>query len=296
MEPTAGPPARVRAILSLHLAVALFGFAGLFGKWITLPAVGIVFGRTLIASIALAALLRLQREPGALSTGIDWRLAINGVVLALHWVAFFEAIQTASVAVGLLGFASFPLFVLALEAAARQRPLRGGEWVTATLVTAGLLLLVPEFSWANRTVQGLAWGILSGFTFALLAVANRALAARYPAGTIALWQNAYAAVCLLPLAVATSVSPNPRDIALLIVLGVVCTALSHTLFIGSLRVVSAHVASVVAALEPVYGIALAFLLLGETLETRALIGAALLVGAALWATRNAAFGARSAFR
>jgi drug/metabolite transporter (DMT)-like permease len=73
----------------------------------------------------------------------------------------------------------------------------------------------------------------------------------------------------------------------LIVLGVVCTALAHTLFIRSMHVLSAHTASVVTALEPVYGIALAFVLLGETPGWRTLIGAALIVGAALRATSRA---------
>ena len=45
----------------------------------------------------------------------------------------------------------------------------------AGLVVAGLLVLVPEPSLDNRIVQGLAWGVLSGFSFALLAVSNRAL-------------------------------------------------------------------------------------------------------------------------
>jgi drug/metabolite transporter (DMT)-like permease len=44
---------------------------------------------------------------------------------------------------------------------------------------------------------------------------------------------------------------------------------------------------VVTTLEPVYGIALAFLLLGETPDARTLAGAVLIVGAALWATRAA---------
>ncbi len=276
---------RARALAALHLAVLLFGFAGLFGKWLALPPVTIVFGRTLVATAALALLLRFTRESGALPGGrFEWRLAANGAVLALHWVAFFQAIQTASVAIGLLGFASFPLFVLLLEAATRQRALRGGEWVTAVLVAGGLVLLVPEFRWENRIVQGLLWGILSGFTFAMLAIGNRALAARYPAGAIALWQNACAAVCLFPLTIVAAVVPGAREIALLVALGVVCTALAHTLFICSLRTLSAHTASVVTALEPVYGIALAFLLLGETPAARTLAGAALLVGAALYAT------------
>ena len=290
-------PSRGGALATLHLAVALFGFAGLFGKWLALPAVTIVFGRTLVAAAALAVLLRARQEPptwpGARFAG---RLALNGAVLALHWVAFFQAIRIASVAVGLLGFASFPLFVLLLEAAARQRPLRGGQWVTAALVGAGLVLVVPEFRWTNATVRGLAWGVLSGFAFALLAVANRSLAARFRAGTIALWQNGCAAACLLPPALFVAALPDARELLLLLILGVACTALAHTLFIGSLKVLSAHTASVVAALEPVYGIVLAFVLLGETPPPRTLGGAALIVGAALWASRTESLARRARFR
>jgi len=275
-----------RALAALHLAVLLFGFAGLFGKWLPLPPVTIVFGRAAVAAIALALMFRLAGERGEIRGRFEWTLAVSGAVLALHWVAFFQAIQLASVAVGLLGFASFPLFVLLLEAALRQRRLRFVEWVTAALVTGGLFLVVPEFRWQNRIVQGLSWGVVSGFTFALLAVANRALAARHSASAIAFWQNACAAACLLPLVAVTAVVPDARGVLLLVVLGVLCTALAHTLFIRSLRTLSAHTASVVAALEPVYGIALALLLLGETPPARTLAGAALIIGAAFYATRT----------
>jgi drug/metabolite transporter (DMT)-like permease len=284
---------RSRALAALHLAVLLFGFAGLFGKWLPLSPVTIVFGRAAVASMALALLLPLTGERGGMRAGFEWRLAASGALLALHWVAFFQAIQTASVAVGLLGFASFPLFVVVLEAALRERTLRRAEWAIAALVTAGLLLVVPEFRWQNRVVQGLSWGIVSGFTFALLAVANRALAVRHSASAIAFWQNACAAACLLPLVAVTAVVPDARAILLLVVLGVVCTALAHTLFIGSLRALSAHTASVVAALEPVYGIALAFLLLGEIPPARTLAGAVLIIGAALYVTERSGKAARS---
>jgi drug/metabolite transporter (DMT)-like permease len=272
------------ALASLHLAVLLFGFAGLFGKWIALSPVTIVFGRSAIACATLALLLYVRRDASPRESSFEWRLAAGGVVLALHWVAFFQAIQIANVAIGLLGFASFPLFVLLLEAVGRERRLRGREWLTALLVSAGLLLLVPEFDIDNRTVHGLVWGIFSGFSFALLAVMNRGLATRRSANVIACWQNGIAAAVLLPLVSVTPAVLTPRDLGLLLVLGVACTALAHTLFIRSLRSLSAHVASVVAALEPVYGIALAFLLLGERPEPRTLIGAALIVGAAMIAT------------
>ncbi|MGH8713080.1 MAG: DMT family transporter [Casimicrobiaceae bacterium] len=275
---------RYRALVSLHAAVLLFGVAGLFGKWIALPATTIVFGRTAVAAVALGLLLRLAP---ARRGGFEWRMVVGGAVLALHWFAFFEAIQIASVAVGLLGYASFPLFVLLLERALLRARIRRFDGVIAGLVVAGLLILLHGPGLDGRVAHGLAWGLVAGFSFALLAVGNRALAARRAPGAIAFWQNACAAACLAPALLVAPVLPTARDIALLLVLGVVCTALAHTLFIRSMRVVSAHTASVVAALEPAYGIVLATLLLDEVPDARTVAGALLIVGAALAASARA---------
>lgn len=282
---TSPSPTPAAARVSLHVAVALFGFAALFGKWIPLPATTIVLGRTLIAAATLAIVIVLRRQRLGRP---DLPTATNGAILALHWVSFFAAIQVSSVAVGLLGYASFPLFVLLLE----RRLLKGGrgERTTALLATLGLVALVPEFTWSSDVVRGLALGLVSGFTFALLAVRNRRLVEQMAPSRIALWQNVCAAVCLAPIVAFGSVAamPTAADIAGLIVLGVACTGLAHTLFIASMQRVSAHAASVVAALEPVYGIALAALLLNEIPGARTLVGGALIVAAAVLASRRIA--------
>ena len=282
------PVTHARALVAAHAAVMLFGFAGLFGRWLDLSPVAIVLGRSAIAACALAV---ARWQAGRERLPLDLRLVANGAVLALHWVAFFAAIQAAGVAIGLLGFASFPLFVLILERAMLGRRWSGGEAVTALCVIAGLALLVPEPSVSNQTVQGLAWGLVSGFTFALLAVLNRRYSAMRGAIDIAFWQNFFAALILLPFAAGDSGALGnigARAIALLLILGLVCTALAHTLFISALSRLSAHTASIVAALEPVYGIALAALLLGEIPGVRIVMGGTLIVGAALVATRRGA--------
>ena len=276
--------ARPGALVSLHLAVLLFGIAGLFGKWIALPAATIVLGRAGFAALALAAWLVVRRQ------GLgrcEWRLAAAGVLLAVHWVAFFQAIQTTSVAVGLLGFASFPVFVLLLESVLLRRRASVPEWVCGAVVAAGLALLVPDFAFGNRVVHGLLWGLLSGFTFALLAVANRTLATKRSAAQIAFWQNACAALVLMPALSFTAAVPERSAIAALLVLGVVCTALAHSLFIHSMRTLTAHTASVVASLEPVYGIALAALLLGEYPDPRTVLVGVMILAASAWASVRA---------
>jgi drug/metabolite transporter (DMT)-like permease len=78
------------------------------------------------------------------------------------------------------------------------------------------------------------------------------------------------------------------QIGLLVFLGVICTALSHALFIRGLRFVRAQLASVIACLEPVYGIAFAFFLLHEVPSTATFAGGALIVVTTVAATRRRA--------
>ena len=271
--------------------MVLFGAAGLFGKWISWDAPAIVLGRTLVAAACLGGLfvLRGRRLPPPTVA-----LVLNGVVLAVHWIAFFAAIQVSSVALGLLGFASFPLFVPLFERVLHGTRHSGPQWLGATIVAAGLVLVVPELRWRDGTGPGLAWGILSGSTFALLAVRARGLVATHSPAAIALWQNAAAAGVTLPLVVALGGvgTPTVHDLALVLVLGVVFTALAHTLFTASLARLSAHTAAVCAALEPVYGIAFAWLLLGEAPGARIAAGVAVLILAAVVASWQAHPAAR----
>ncbi|MEP7274982.1 MAG: DMT family transporter [Betaproteobacteria bacterium] len=277
---------RTAALVALHVAVALFGVAALFGRWVELPPLEIVLGRTVVAAAALAIVLRLTRQP-LVHPGFG--LALNGGLLALHWVAFFAAVQLAGVAVALLAFASFPVFVLALECLELRRLPDRVEAGAIALVVAGLALLVPELRWSSAAVQGQAFGVAAGLTFAILTLRNRRTVTRYGAVNLALWQNAFATLWLAPFALggAATIVPTHADLALLVVLGVACTALAHTLFIASMRRLSAHAASVVSVLEPVYGILFAALFIGERPDLRTLAGMVLVLSAALLATRHA---------
>jgi drug/metabolite transporter (DMT)-like permease len=72
---------------------------------------------------------------------------------------------------------------------------------------------------------------------------------------------------------------------LLLFLGVITTALAHTLFIASLETLPAQLAGVCSSLETVYGIIFAFLFLREIPTVREIIGAVVIVGAVIIAQR-----------
>jgi drug/metabolite transporter (DMT)-like permease len=277
-------PKQLRGLVSANVAVLLFGLAGVLGKLSLLPAPLIVFGRSFFAGLVLLAVCLLRHIPLHPKQSRDGYLLLGqGVLLALHWTAFFQAINVSNVAIGLLSFSSFPLFTAILEPLLlHQRPSRI-QIVAALLILPGIFLLVPSFTLQNQTTLGVMWGVLSGASFALLSVTNRWLGRTYSSLMISLYQDGIAAIVLLPifLFTATGTSWTPQTLLILIILGVVCTALAHTLFIASMRDITAQTASLLASLEPVWGIIFGIVLLGAIPTARTLIGGAIIISATL---------------
>ena len=274
-----------RDFLFIHVATLLFGVAGLFGKLVHLSPVGIVFGRVFFATLFLGPALWLAGRKVTLESNRDYGLlALQGLILATHWGTFFKAIQVSSVAVGLLTFATFPVFTTLLEPLFDRRAFRWGSLVPALWTLAGVAFVVPRFEWGNAMCEGALWGLASGFTFAILSLLNRRSTKRYHGAVISFWQDTAAALFLLPLLLLRPEMPTPTDVGFLLLLGVLFTGVSHTLFIQGMRTVSARRASIIASLEPVYGIAAALYFLGEVPTLRSLAGGSMILTAALWGT------------
>lgn len=284
-------PDRQRSLgqFELHSAVLLFAIAGLFGKWLTLSPLMIVLGRTSFAAMALLiVLIMVPRLRSPIRRGLLPWLALSGCVLAFHWVSFFHAIQISSVAVGLLTFSSFPVFVTLLEPVFFRERLRPIDLLTALIVLTGLICIVPRFDFTNHVTQGACWGVAAGLSFAVVSLLNRRLVAEHSSIVVAAGQNLVAALALLVLLPRNAQAVTPHDLLLLALLGILCTAVAHTLFVQSLTHVRAQLASVVSGLEAIYGTILAYLFLHELPTLRTVIGGALIILAVALGTLRAA--------
>ena len=274
-------------IAQIHIAVFLFGFAGLFGKFLSCTPLYIVFGRTFFAFIALFFYAKFISKTALSisSTKHGLFFIVQGILLAIHWWSFFLSIQLSSVAVGLVTVSTFPLFVTFLEPLFFKEQLKNKNIILAGTMFIGIILVVPEFDISNNITKGAVFGIISGFTFALLALANRENTKTSSAITIAFYQNLFASLFLiLPIITIHSPLPGLYDLSNLMFLGVICTALAHTLFINSLSSIKAQTASMIAGLEPVYGIILAFLILNEIPDIRTLAGGLIIIGTSIVAS------------
>ena len=165
---------RKRALIQANTAVLLFGLAGLFARWIRLPAICITFGRVFFSSITLGIWLRVREKGIPRPERRDILAMVGaGAVLALHWWSFLQSIQLSTVAIGTITFSSFPLFLTFLEPLFFHERLTLRNVLTALVILAGVIITVPEFSLENSMVLGIAVGMVSALTYAVLTLLNR---------------------------------------------------------------------------------------------------------------------------
>lgn len=274
-----------KSLAQIHLAVFLFGLSGLFGKLLSLPSIIIVLGRVLFSSAFLLILmLYLKKEIKLKRQSHYFYLIIMGVILAIHWSTFFKSIQISTVAIGLLTFSTFPVFVTFIEPYFFKEKIKLSDIVIAIITFSGVVLVIPKFELGNNLTEGALWGVASGFTYAVLSMLNRKYVKEYSSSVIAFYEQFVATIVLIPFFFFEKPVFAPKDIFLLVLLGVVFTGVSHLLFINSLKNIKTQTAGIISSLEPVYGIIFAAFLLKEIPTLREVLGGIVILSTVFYST------------
>lgn len=274
-----------KSLMQIHLSVLLFGLSGLFGKFITLPPIIIVSGRVCFSSAFLFIVIKSFKKGIKLKEKRHYLyLIIMGIILVIHWTTFFKAIQMSTVAIGLLTFSTFPVFVTFLEPYFFKEKLKVSDVVVAVITFLGVTLVIPKFELGNNITQGVIWGVISGFTYALLSMFNRKYVNEYSSLVVAFYEQIVAAVVLIPVWFISHPVVQTKDILLIILLAIVFTGISHTLFIEGLKNIKTQTAGIISCLEPLYAIVFAALLLNEIPGIREILGGVIILGTVFYST------------
>lgn len=279
-----------RSLLELNGAVILLGVVPLFAKLIDLEAVSIIGWRAILGGLALVAFVLLRGGGFGVDSRRDgWVVAALGVVMAVHWTTYFQAIQVSTVAVAVVSMFTWPVMTVLLEPLVFGTRYRASDIGLAACALLGVGLVVPEFSLQSSALQGVLWGLLSAFLFAVRNILHRRYLARYPAMRMMAFQLVVVALCLAPF---LELPAAAGDWWLLMLLGLVFTAFGHTLLVGTMRELKAKTVGMISCLQPVYGIAAAALLLNEMPGWRGLLGALVVFAVAVVETFKAPGEAR----
>ncbi len=278
----------VKSLGSVHVAVLFFGLAGVIGKLTSLPAVTVTLGRVFLSALALFVVIKFRKEDSRLSGKRDYLLIIAaGIIMAVHWTAFLQSVQLTSVAVGTITMSTFPLFAAFLEPYFFHEKLKRSSLIEALIMLCGVFLIVPKFDLDNQITLGVIWGMVGSLTYAVLSLLNRNFSERYSGRVICFYEQLTATLVLLPTLLFIHPVAKIQDIGALLVLGLVCTALAHSLFVSGLKNISVRTAGIISGMESVYGILLAMLLLCEIPGIREISGGMIILGVTLYSTISA---------
>lgn len=276
--------------LKLHLLVFLWGFTAILGKLVGIPAVEMVFYRTLLAAIGMGGVIVILRGSFKVSNSDLIKLFLTGAIVAAHWLTFFVSGRISNPSTSLVGFATCSLWAAFIEPLAKKNKIQAVEVGLGLVVIAGLYLI---FSFDFQYPMGLFLGILSGLTCAMFSVINSQLVTRVNSLTITFYEmiGACATVAIF-FPVYTSyfsvdgqlnLAPSWSDLAWIAVLSLVCTVYAYAVAINLTKKLSVFFIQLTLNLEPVYGIILALIVFGhqEVMNWNFYLGTIVILGAVL---------------
>jgi drug/metabolite transporter (DMT)-like permease len=272
-----------RGFIELNLATFLFGFIGVIAKSITLPTPLIILFRGIFAFLALSIFFMLRKEKLSLKRNLDYVLMfLLGLLFAVHWLALFEAIRVSNIAAAYIAFFTFPAMTVFLEPLFTKERLCFWDVVTGIVISIGIWFLVPEFDLSNDVTRGVMWGILAAFTYALRNIFTRKYFRKASGASIMFYQILVTVLVCLPFLFFDEFVFVPLDFVYIILLGVVFTAIAHSFFVRSLKVLKAKSVGMITSMQPVYAVFFAYVFLNEIPDWRTAIGGALILLAVLF--------------
>lgn len=281
-------PARpaVPAPLLILAAACLWGLLGIFGKDVQAAGVApleVAFWRALLggALYALHALVTRSRLPRGRDLWVTAGFGIAGV--SIFYGSYQLAVMAGGASLASVLLYTAPAFVALLGwAFLREKP-GGREWLAIAGTLLGITLIsLGGGQGVSVTPSALAFGLTAGFTYSLYYLYGKAFFSRYSTPALLGVALPVGALGLLPfVAPAGFAAKSAAAWGGLGGIAVLSTYLAYLLYSAGLRRLDATRASVIASVEPVVAAGLAALLFGERLAALALLGAALVIGAAL---------------
>lgn len=262
---------RSKAYLQMNAATFLWGLTAILGKLISIDEFALVWYRVFFVCISMLFIPKLYSDLKKLSKKELLILSGIGVLLVIHWVAWYGSIKYANASVAVSCIASVSLFVAILEPILYKTAFDKSNLVLGIMVIPGIILINQSLDLHYKF--GFLLGMIAAFLAAFFNIFNKRYTQEIAPNTITFMQMfsglIFLTFCMpfyFKISNANFHIPNSNDFILLIVLSVFCTVIPYNLFLKALKASDAFTTSLINNLEPIYGIILAVIFLQENKE------------------------------
>jgi drug/metabolite transporter (DMT)-like permease len=256
-----------RAFIQLHLAVFIAGFTGVLGRLITLNEAILVWYRMAITCFVLWMAVLFKKRGLPVYRRQILQASSVGVILALHWVTFYAGIKISTVSTALVCLSSMGFFTAILEPLMLHKKFDLVEILLGLLVIAGISIV---FHFDPKYKMGIVISLLSALLASIFPILNRQILQKMDPVSATRWQLSGGLIfltVLLPVYLAfypgQRLMPSLSDFGWLLVLAILCTVIGFELFMKALQKIDAFTVNLSYNLEPIYGVAMAFIIYRE---------------------------------
>ena len=271
--------------LKYLLSLLLFGANGIVASRIHLDSCQIVLLRTMLGSALLVVLLFAGK--GKLTFYKRKKdaafLAISGVAMGTSWMLLYEAYARIGVSVASLLYYCGPVIVMVLSPVLFREKLTFSKIAGFCVVLCGIFLVNGSGEETSRDAVGIACGLLSAVTYAAMVIFNKKT-------RISGMENAMEQMLVGFVTVAVFMGAGQGlameiqtwDWLPILLLGLVNTGIGCWLYFSSIGALPVQTVAVCGNLEPLSAVVFSALLLRERLSPVQLLGAACILGGALF--------------
>jgi drug/metabolite transporter (DMT)-like permease len=259
------PGGNLKSYLSLHLIVFIWGFTAVLGELISVREASLVWYRMLLAGIFLLIYAVAVKKILILPAKAAAKLIFVGLLIAVHWITFFTAINISNVSITLAMFSVGAFFASILEPIFYKRKMLWYEVLFGLVIIAGLFIIMQvEVKYLNGALCAL-FSVFVGVVFTLF---NGKLIKEHDSTVIALYEffAGFFGVSIYLFFIGKFTPAffvvSGKDWILIILLASVCTAYAFTASVNVMKKLTPYTVMLTTNLEPVYGIILAYFIIG----------------------------------
>ena len=275
---------KFKHLIHLHFLVFIAGFTAILGKLISLESINLVWFRMLFALVLMFIYLKFRAIHFKVNSKALLEFCFGGIIIALHWVTFFESINQSNVSIALAMFSSGAFFASIIEPLIFKRQLIWYEIIFGILVIIGVSLI---FQSEYRFINGILLGISSAFFSSLFAVFNGKLIKTHKASVISFYEFVFGVIFLSIILIVKSeifftsdfFHVSNTDLLYLFILASVCTAYAFIAATHVMKYLSPYTVVLTYNLEPIYGVFMALYLFGdnEKMSTPFYVGSLMII-------------------
>ncbi|VVB90117.1 EamA-like transporter family protein [uncultured archaeon] len=268
------------------IASISYGLIGIFIKLISdIPLGSIIFYRLLFGLAAIAAYLAIfGRFDEIKLKGKKSYILLLGLFEAGAVLSYFYAVRYTTVSLAVLLLYTAPIYVTLLSPLILKENITSRSLFALLLAVTGAIIIIQPGSMlaGSMGIAGIIVGLASGLLYAMMILTSRHLKDYYSGTAQATWSMIVSIIVFSPFSMVVPSTVIFHNLFLLLLFGIVPTALGGILYLGGLRLVRAANASIISLLEPVSAVIFAFLILNEPVSMTMLLGGGLiLLGAGL---------------